>query len=70
MPTSSTGSPNPRDTWADKTDYDATAARLVKLFNDNFARFAAHVDAGVLAAAPKAEAAAAQQAQEAIITAA
>jgi phosphoenolpyruvate carboxykinase (ATP) len=62
---------NPRDTWADKDDYDATAARLVKLFNDNFARFAAHVDAAVLAAAPSGEAGAtARQTQEAIITAA
>jgi phosphoenolpyruvate carboxykinase (ATP) len=61
---------NPRDTWADKADYDATAARLVKLFNDNFARFADHVDAGVLAAAPKAGEESDQQAREAIITAA
>ena len=37
-----------------RTEYDATAARLVKLFIDNFAKFAAHVDAGVLAAAPAA----------------
>ena len=59
---------NPRDTWADKDDYDATAARLVRLFNDNFARFAAHVDAGVLAAAPKGEPAAQQQAAEPVIT--
>jgi len=51
---------NPRDTWADKADYDATAARLVKLFTDNFAKFEAHVDAGVRAAAPRA---AQQQAQ-------
>jgi len=43
---------NPRDTWPDKADYDATAAKLVTLFTDNFARFEAHVDAAVLAAAP------------------
>jgi phosphoenolpyruvate carboxykinase (ATP) len=49
---------DPRDTWADKADYDATAAKLVKLFNDNFAKFAAHVDAGVREAAPKVGAAA------------
>jgi phosphoenolpyruvate carboxykinase (ATP) len=62
---------NPRDTWADKVDYDATAAKLVKLFTDNFARFADHVDAGVLAAGPKASGeAAVQQAQEPAITAA
>jgi phosphoenolpyruvate carboxykinase (ATP) len=60
---------NPRDTWADRLDYDATAARLVKLFNDNFARFANDVDAGVLGAAPGGEAGASvQQAQESIIT--
>ncbi|HYI40426.1 MAG TPA: phosphoenolpyruvate carboxykinase [Allosphingosinicella sp.] len=46
---------NPRDTWADKSDYDATAAKLVKLFIDNFAKFEAHVDAGVREAAPRAQ---------------
>jgi phosphoenolpyruvate carboxykinase (ATP) len=45
---------NPRDTWADKNDYDATAAKLVKLFIDNFAKFEAHVDQGVREAAPTA----------------
>jgi phosphoenolpyruvate carboxykinase (ATP) len=45
---------NPRDTWADKADYDASAAKLVKLFTDNFAKFEAHVEAGVRAAAPRA----------------
>ncbi|MFL6846670.1 MAG: phosphoenolpyruvate carboxykinase [Allosphingosinicella sp.] len=46
---------NPRDTWADKADYDATAAKLVKLFIDNFAKFEAHVDKGVRDAAPRAQ---------------
>ena len=45
---------NPRETWADRHDYDATAARLVGLFNANFAKFADHVDANVRAAAPQA----------------
>jgi phosphoenolpyruvate carboxykinase (ATP) len=45
---------NPRDTWADKAEYDATAARLVKLFIDNFAKFEDHVDQGVRQAAPTA----------------
>ncbi|MDY0957451.1 phosphoenolpyruvate carboxykinase [Sphingomonas sp. CFBP8993] len=44
---------NPRDTWADKSAYDATATKLVDLFNDNFQQFAEHVDEGVRAAAPK-----------------
>ncbi len=43
---------DPRETWADKSEYDATAARLVDLFNANFAKFADHVDAGVRDAAP------------------
>src|SRR3954465_13331280 len=43
---------DPRGTWADKADYDATAARLVTLFTNNFARFADHVDPAVRAAAP------------------
>ncbi len=42
----------PRDTWADKQAYDEMAAKLVKLFVDNFARFEAHVEQGVRAAAP------------------
>ena len=45
---------DPRGTWADKQAYDATAAKLVDLFNDNFAQFAEHVDQGVREAAPKA----------------
>jgi phosphoenolpyruvate carboxykinase (ATP) len=45
---------DPRATWADKADYDATAANLVDRFNDNFAQFAGHVDEGVRAAAPRA----------------
>jgi phosphoenolpyruvate carboxykinase (ATP) len=45
---------DPRATWADKAAYDATAAKLVDLFNENFAQFAEHVDQGVREAAPKA----------------
>jgi len=45
---------DPRGTWADKGDYDATANKLVRLFIDNFAKFADHVDAGVNEAAPTA----------------
>ncbi|WP_260484169.1 phosphoenolpyruvate carboxykinase [Sphingomicrobium flavum] len=43
---------DPRSTWADKEGYDATAAKLVDLFNDNFAQFAEHVDQGVREAGP------------------
>lgn len=43
---------DPRSTWADKDDYDATAHKLVGQFIANFAQFAEHVDEGVRAAAP------------------
>jgi len=43
---------DPRGAWADKDEYDATAARLVQLFVDNFAQFEDHVDEGVKQAAP------------------
>jgi phosphoenolpyruvate carboxykinase (ATP) len=44
---------DPRETWADKEAYDATAAKLVDLFVENFAQFADHVDEGVRQAAPQ-----------------
>lgn len=44
---------DPRAQWADKAQYDAVAARLVDLFNANFAQFAEHVDEGVRQAAPR-----------------
>ena len=44
---------DPRQTWPDKAEYDATAAKLVDLFVENFAQFESHVDAGVREAAPK-----------------
>ena len=44
---------DPRQTWPDKEAYDATAAKLVDLFVDNFAQFADHVDQGVREAAPR-----------------
>jgi len=43
---------NPRETWADKAAYDATARALVDMFNKNFGKFESHVDADVRAAAP------------------
>jgi phosphoenolpyruvate carboxykinase (ATP) len=45
---------DPRSTWVDKDEYDATAHKLVQLFVDNFAQFEAHVDQGVRDAAPQA----------------
>ena len=44
---------DPRTTWADGDEYDATADKLVKLFVNNFEPFAAHVDQGVRDAAPQ-----------------
>ena len=43
---------DPRSTWASGEEYDAMAAKLVKLFIDNFAEFEAHVDEGVRQSAP------------------
>jgi phosphoenolpyruvate carboxykinase (ATP) len=44
---------DPRGTWANPADYDATAAKLVDLFVDNFAQFESQVDEGVRQAAPR-----------------
>jgi len=44
---------DPRATWADADAYDATAAKLVDLFVENFAQFADHVDEGVRQSAPR-----------------
>lgn len=49
---------DPRSTWADKEDYDRTAAKLVDLFVENFAEFAEHVEEGVRQAGPQVSAAA------------
>ena len=42
----------PRETWADKAEFDTTARSLAAMFNKNFASFEKHVDADVKAAAP------------------
>ncbi|MFT3690608.1 phosphoenolpyruvate carboxykinase [Paenirhodobacter sp.] len=42
---------NPRDTWADKAAFDAQAAKLVKMFADNFAQYVPYIDEDVKAAA-------------------
>ena len=56
VPTSCPGVPEdvlqPRGTWADGATYDATADRLARMFNDNFARYAEGVSDDVNAAAP------------------
>ncbi len=44
---------DPRETWVDKAAYDATAARLVDQFVENFAQFESQVDEGVRQAAPR-----------------
>ena len=44
---------DPREAWADKADYDVTAAKLVGEFIENFVQFEAHVDEGVRQSAPK-----------------
>jgi len=49
---------DPRSTWADKEEYDRTAAKLVDLFVENFAEFADHVEEGVRQAGPRVSAAA------------
>jgi len=44
---------DPRAAWADKAEYDTTAATLVSAFVDNFTQFEAHVDEAVRQSAPK-----------------
>ena len=44
---------NPRNTWSDKSAYDAKAAHLAELFVKNFGQFADGVTEDILAAAPK-----------------
>jgi phosphoenolpyruvate carboxykinase (ATP) len=44
----------PRNTWASGADYDAQAAKLARMFVDNFQTFAGGVTAEVLAAGPNA----------------
>ncbi len=42
---------DPRATWADKAAYDAQAAKLVKMFSENFGQYLPHIDADVKATA-------------------
>jgi len=43
---------NPRGTWADKKAYDDQARALIEMFNENFKKYAPHVDAAVISAGP------------------
>ncbi|MDB5619543.1 phosphoenolpyruvate carboxykinase [Tardiphaga sp.] len=56
VPTALPGVPSeildPVNTWTDKVEFDATARRLVGMFQKNFTKFEAQVDADVRAAAP------------------
>ena len=45
---------NPRSTWADTAAYDVQAAKLARMFQDNFKTFASSVAADVVAAGPHA----------------
>ena len=43
----------PFKTWKDKAEFDATARKLVRMFQDNFVKFEEHVGPDVKAAAPE-----------------
>ena len=62
VPTALPGVPseilNPVNTWKDKDEFDKTARKLVGMFQKNFTKFEAQVDAEVRAAAPNAQLAA------------
>jgi len=45
---------NPRNTWQDKTAYDAQANKLANMFVKNFEQYASGVESEIIAAAPKA----------------
>src|SRR3978361_2558221 len=57
VPTALEGVPSdildPVNTWKDKAEFEATASKLVGMFQKNFAKFENQVDAEVRAAAPE-----------------
>jgi phosphoenolpyruvate carboxykinase (ATP) len=57
VPTSVPGVPSavldPRGTWKDPARYDAQAAKMAKMFYENFAKYADQVDGKVRSAGPK-----------------
>ena len=56
VPTSVNGVPveamNPRNTWTDKSKYDETAKKLVKMFHENFKTFEADTSEEIKKAGP------------------
>ncbi|HEY8387654.1 MAG TPA: phosphoenolpyruvate carboxykinase (ATP), partial [Parasegetibacter sp.] len=44
---------NPKNTWANKEDYDQQARKLASKFVENFEKYASGVDQEILDAAPK-----------------
>ena len=56
VPTSCTGVPSevlqPRETWESKEEYDVTADKLARMFNENFKRYENGVSAKVNSAGP------------------
>jgi phosphoenolpyruvate carboxykinase (ATP) len=58
VPTECPGVPvevlQPRNTWADKSAYDAKAKNLAQQFDENFKQFAGNVDSRIAAAGPNA----------------
>ncbi|MGA9238373.1 phosphoenolpyruvate carboxykinase (ATP), partial [Robiginitalea sp.] len=44
---------NPKSTWEDKESFETTKAKLIGLFNENFKKFEAGVNADILKAGPK-----------------
>jgi len=43
---------NPRQTWSDPAEFDATAAKLAAMFNKNFAKYAAGSSAAIASGGP------------------
>ena len=43
----------PMKTWKDKAEFDQTARKLVRMFQENFVKYEKHVDADVRSAAPE-----------------
>jgi phosphoenolpyruvate carboxykinase (ATP) len=43
----------PYKTWQNKSEFDETARKLVRMFQENFTKYESHVDADVRAAAPE-----------------